>query len=323
MKPLVSIIVPVYNVEKYICGCITSILTQTYDNLQVVLVDDGTPDNSGKICDDFAQKDQRISVIHKENGGLSSARNAGLDIAKGDYIMFVDSDDYLVDNAVEILVEAIEKYNADFVQFYMIHTNDEEYSRKHTDKKYNAELLTDMKQMYWKMYNTVGAGESACTKLYKKELFNGLRFKEGIIHEDSHFAMLMIQQTKRALYLDSGLYYYVIRENSIITSPFSKKKLDGLWVSEFRISEFNRLGFDDLQNREKEQYFFKLANLWCFAAQAKDNECLEIIESKLKAFKRGSKIRFSKKAELIYKISKINIKFLYVYYLYKKIMKQI
>lgn len=323
MKPLVSIIVPVYNVEKYIYGCITSILTQTYDNLQVILVDDGTPDNSGKICDDFAQKDNRVSVIHKANGGLSSARNAGLDIAKGDYIIFVDSDDYLADNAVEILVAANEKYGADFVQFYMIHTNNEEYSKKHADENYNAEMLTDIKQMFWKMYNTVGSGESACTKLYKREMFDGLRFKEGIIHEDTHFVTLLIQKTKRALYLDSKLYYYVIHENSIITSPFSRKKLDGLWVSEFRISEFGRLGFIDLANHEKEKYFFNLANFWCLAKQAKDEECLRIIENKLNDFTKEKDVSFGKKAELIYKMSKKNTKLLYIYYLYKKITKQI
>lgn len=323
MKPLVSIIVPVYNVEKYISGCIMSILSQTYENLQVILVDDGTPDNSGKICDDFAGKDERISVIHKENGGLSSARNAGLDIASGDYIMFVDSDDYLADNAVEILVKANEEYDADFVQFYLVHTNDEEYSKKHAEDNYNAEVLTDTKQMFWKMYKTVGSGESACTKLYKKELFDSLRFKEGIIHEDTHFATIMIQRVKKALYLDSSLYYYVIREGSIITSTFSKKKLDGLWVSEFRISEFDRLGFNDLANHEKEKYFFSLVNFWCLAKEAKNKECLAIVENKLNTFERGSDVCFSKKIELIYRMCKKSNKLLYIYYLYKKITKQI
>ncbi len=323
MKPLVSIIVPVYNVEKYIAGCITSILSQTYENLQVILVDDGTPDNSGKICNDFEKKDNRVLVIHKENGGLSSARNAGLDIATGDYVMFVDSDDYIVDNAVEILVGANEKYDADFVQFYMIHTESEEYKKEHASKEYNAELLTDLRQMYWKMYKTVGAGESACTKLYKRELFDGLRFKEGIIHEDSHFATLMLQKVKKALYLDSSLYYYVMRGNSIITSSFSKKKLDSLWVSEFRINEFDRLGFRDLENHEKEKYFFGLANFWCQAIQARNKECIKIIEDKIRGFEKESDIRFGKKTELIYKLAKKNVKLVYLYYLYKKIMKQI
>ena len=197
MKPLVSIIVPVYNVEKYIRSCVDSILTQTYENLQVILVDDGTLDNSGKICDEFAKKDNRVTVIHKENGGLSSARNEGLDVASGDYIMFVDGDDYLADNAVEILLSANEKYDADFVQFELIHTECEDYIKNSVNEKYNVQIITDLDKMYWKMYETVGSGESACTKLYKKHLFDGLKFKEGIIHEDVYFTLFMLQKAKK------------------------------------------------------------------------------------------------------------------------------
>ncbi|MBQ7986573.1 MAG: glycosyltransferase [Clostridia bacterium] len=323
MKPLVSIIVPVYNVEKYITGCVTSILTQTYENLQVILVDDGTPDNSGKICDDFAEKDSRVLVVHKENGGLSSARNAGLDVAKGEYIMFIDSDDYIVDNAVEILVSACERYNTDFVQFDTIHTTNPEYSSCHAGEDYGMEILTDLRQMYWKMYKTLGPGVSACTKLHKRELFNDLRFKEGIIHEDDYFTLFALQKVKAGLYLDAKLYYYIVHENSILTSHFSKKKLDVLYVLECRTKEFEKLGFADLARFAKEQYFSRIADLWCQAIKAKDEECIRIIEEKIRTFKRGNNVSFSKKMELIYRMSRINIKFLYAYYLYKKILKQI
>lgn len=323
MKSLVSIIVPVYNVEKYIVACITSIQTQTYENLEIILVDDGTPDNSGKICDEFAQKDERIKVIHKTNGGLSSARNAGLDIATGDYIMFVDSDDYLSDNAVELLVRDSQKYDADFVQFFLFHTSCTEYSMKHTDENYNVELITDIRQMYWKMFKTAGSGESACSKLYKKKLFDGLRFKEGIIHEDVYFALSMIQKAKRALYLDASPYYYIVHPNSIITSSFTKKNLDSIWVLEARVREFNRLGFTDLENYAKEKHFFKLVNLWCSAKQVNDKECLKIIEDKIKSFDKSAKLRFGRNTELMYRISRINAKLLYFYYLYKKFLKQI
>lgn len=322
MKPLVSIIVPVYNVEKYIDSCIISIITQTYENLQVILVDDGTPDNSGKICDEYAKKDERISVIHKENGGQSSGRNAGLDIANGDYIMFVDSDDYIACNAVEILVRAIIKYDADFVQFNMVHTANMEYSKKHIAEEYNIELLEDLEQMYWKMFKTVGAGESACTKLYKNSMFDELRFKEGIIYEDVYFNLIMLQKVRRALYIDIGPYYYVIRPNSTITSSFSKKKLDSIWVLEERINEFKKLGFIDLENYAREKYFFQLTNLWCLAKQAKDRESLKIIEEKIRKFKKNSEVRFSKKIGLIYNLCKVNVGLLYFYYLYKKITKQ-
>lgn len=323
MKPLVSIIVPVYNVEKYIHSCVDSILTQTYENLQVILVDDGTLDNSGKICDEFAKKDNRVTVIHKENGGLSSARNKGLDVASGDYIMFVDGDDYLADNAVEILLSANEKYDADFVQFKLIHTECEDYIKKSANEKYNVQIITDLDKMYWKMYETVGSGESACTKLYKRHLFDGLRFKEGIIHEDVYFTLFMLQKAKKAVYLDIGLYYYIIRENSIITSSFSKKNLDSIWVLEERIKEFKRLGFADLEEYAKEMYFFHLTNMWCLAKHAKDRDSLKVIEEKIKIFNKNTSVKFSKKIEFIYNLSKTNVGLLYFYYLYKKITKQI
>lgn len=323
MKPLVSIIVPVYNVEKYIHGCITSILTQTYENLQVILVDDGTPDNSGKICDEFAEKDKRVLVIHKENGGLSSARNAGLDVAYGEYVMFIDSDDYIVDNAVEILVEACERYNTDFVQFDTIHTTEPKYIKQHASEDYNIEIIADLRQMYWKMYKTLGPGVSACTKLHKRELFNDLRFKEGIIHEDDYFTLFALQKAKTGLYLDAKLYYYIVHENSILTSQFSKKKLDALYVLECRIKEFETLGFADLIRYAKEQYFSKLASFWCMAIEAQEEECLKIVEERMKSFKKNSNVSFNRKMEWIYRMSRINIKFLYAYYLYKKILKQI
>ena len=112
MEDLITIVVPVYKVEKYIDRCVTSILNQTYKNLQIILVDDGSPDNCGKICDEYAKKDNRIEVIHKENGGLSDARNAGINIAKGKYIAFVDSDDYVSNDYIEYMYKILKKENA-------------------------------------------------------------------------------------------------------------------------------------------------------------------------------------------------------------------
>ncbi|MBO5136215.1 MAG: glycosyltransferase [Clostridia bacterium] len=323
MEPLVSIIVPVYNVEKYINTCIKSIIGQTYKNLEIILVDDGTPDNSGEICEEYAKKDNRVTVIHKTNGGLSSARNAGLDIATGAYIMFVDSDDCLVDNAVEILVRDSLKYDADIVQFYLNHITSEESLPKQISYEYNAELITDLRQMYWKMFETVGSGDSACSKLYKSMIFDGLRFKEGIIHEDVYFTTFMLQKVKKALYLDISPYNYLIHSDSIITSAFSKKKLDGILVLETRINEFNRLGFTDLENHAKEDYFLKLITLWCSAKKVKDRESIKLIEEKINLFDKSSKFYFSRKMEIVYKLCKTNIKLLNFYYMYKKVMKQI
>ena len=127
MEELISVVVPVYNVEKYIDKCINSIINQTYKNLEIILVDDGSPDNCGNICDEYAKKDNRIIVIHKENGGLSDARNTGIEVSKGKYITFIDSDDYISDNYVSFLYNLIIEYKADISigKHYVLYENGE------------------------------------------------------------------------------------------------------------------------------------------------------------------------------------------------------
>ena len=168
MSKLISVIVPVYNVEKYLEKCVSSIVNQTYKNLEIMLVDDGSTDSSGKMCDEFAKKDDRIKVIHKPNGGLSDARNSALKIAKGDYIGFVDSDDYIADDMFETLCDLMEDNNSDIsiVSFYEIYNNkligvrDSKELENMTKLEAMKELLIDSKiQSY------------AWNKLFKRELF--------------------------------------------------------------------------------------------------------------------------------------------------------
>lgn len=131
----ISIIVPVYKVEPYLRKCVDSILAQTFTNFEVILVDDGSPDNSGKICDEYAIKDSRVRVIHKENGGLSSARNAGIDIARGKYLGFVDSDDYIAEDMYEVLYENLKFYDADISSVEIIPFRDDKYENTSKEKK--------------------------------------------------------------------------------------------------------------------------------------------------------------------------------------------
>ena len=181
MEKLVSIIVPVYNVEKYLSKCIDSILAQTYKNLEIILVDDGSKDNSGTICDEYSKKDKRIKIIHKPNGGISDVRNHGLKIATGDYIGFVDSDDYIAEDMFETLVSLLEKNDADisivsFYEYYngkLIGVRENENVEIMNKVEAIKELLIDRKiQSYtW-------------NKLFKKELFDGLQFPVGKNFED-------------------------------------------------------------------------------------------------------------------------------------------
>ena len=212
MNSLVSVIVPVYNVEKYLDKCIKSILNQKYRNIEIILVDDGSTDSSGSICDSYAKKDDRIKVIHKKNGGLSSARNTGIDEAKGEYIGFVDSDDYIDEDMYETMVKKLIDNNSDIV----ICSKVIEYSNgKILKNNYKEKLIKDniegLKQLNsYKVFDM-----SACDKLYKISLFKNIRFPFGKKCEDYYTMFKLISKCKKILYIPNCYYHYFQRENSI------------------------------------------------------------------------------------------------------------
>ncbi len=190
-KKLISIIVPVYNIEEYLPRCIESILNQTYTNLELILVNDGSTDNSGRICDEYATKDQRVFVIHKKNGGSSSARNAGIKEAKGEYLGFVDSDDYIENTMYEKMVNAVKDTGANIIQV----------ARDEIDE--NGNLMQDVCKMPDEIveYNAeeflkellLHIGDcSFCTKLLKRDLFFDEQFPEGVLNEDFHLLVKML-----------------------------------------------------------------------------------------------------------------------------------
>lgn len=225
----ISIIVPIYNVEKYLRKCIDSILNQSYDNLQIILVDDGSPDNCPKICDEYLNKDNRIQVIHKSNGGLSSARNAGIKVANGKYIAFIDSDDYIELNMIEKLVNAIEKSNADLcicgirwvnkdgTLFTKVAKSPIKNIVYDDDKKFD--LFIQANYFYY---------VTAVNKLYKKSLFDSILFPEQKINEDEFTAHHIFNCCNRICCIEDELYNYVQADTSIMRSEFSIKRLDGV-----------------------------------------------------------------------------------------------
>lgn len=322
MSSKVSIIVPVYNIKNYIEGCIKSIISQTYNNIEIILVNDGSTDNSGELCQKYADTDCRIKVVNKANGGLSSARNAGIDVATGDYIIFVDGDDYIAANTLLELVSQIEKYDADIVQFGYVETN-VDYSNQVCAPVSSMELISDTYQMFTRLYSIGGEAASACTKLYKKHLFDNLRFKEGINNEDEQMITFMLQKAKSVLYTDFKPYYYVTRQGSIINSRFSKKKLDIIDILEERKLQLAKLGFNDFLQTENNRIFMILINLWCESKSAKDAENNKIISDKIKEFVKKENVTLSLKFNIIYKLCKLNNRFVYLYYIYKKLYKQV
>lgn len=226
IKPKISVIVPVYKVEKYLKKCIDSILNQTYTNIEIILVNDGTPDNCGQICNDYSKKYSNVIVVHKKNGGSSSARNVGLDIATGDYIGFVDSDDWIEPNMYQRLIENAIKYNAEISVGGL--NNIKEYKNKYEQVKstYNGKIEISCIDKYEGMKNFFLGTWPAWDKIYKKEVHEDIRFPEGEINEDEAIALKLIDRCEKIVYTNEALYNYLSRPNSITTSKFSEKNLD-------------------------------------------------------------------------------------------------
>ena len=223
----ISIIIPVYKVEQYLGKCVDSVLNQTYKELEIILVDDGSPDHCPEICEEYAGKDSRIVVIHKQNGGLSSARNAGLDVAKGEYIFFLDSDDYIAENTIERMYQTIISEKADIAicDFVKVDENGEIIKELSPIKN---ECL-NKEQLLMKLVNpTNWYYVVAWNKLYKKTLFSAIRFPVGKINEDEFTVHQIFYECNKAVTIAEKLYFYLRRKSSITTNSFSVKNLDGI-----------------------------------------------------------------------------------------------
>ena len=227
-NPLVSVIIPVYKVEPYLRRCLDSIVGQTYRNLEIILVDDGSPDGCPAICDEYAAKDSRIVVVHKENGGLSDARNAGLDIAKGEYISFIDSDDWVADIYIEALWKALEFHHAELaVGNY--HKTAVSYIPKIADFSYeNCEVLTPI-QATGKLWSKLTVTfVTSWGKLIKTSLLKDIRFPKGLIHEDEYTTYKILYHSPKTVFLDLPLYLYFQRTDSITGVPVSEEFANAL-----------------------------------------------------------------------------------------------
>lgn len=224
-EPLISVIVPIYNVEKYLNRCIESIVNQTYKTLEIILVDDGSPDNCPQICDEWKEKDNRIKVIHKKNGGLSDARNAGLDIAQGEYIAFVDSDDWIDKEWIEILFKELIKNNCDVsISSTRLFKNVDEtlFIRGNTKK-----FLTNIEALE-ELINEKNIFTTACDKLYKKELIINYHFEKNKVNEDEFWTWKVLLSSKRVVCCGKPNYNYLQNEDSIMGRKYSIKRIDGL-----------------------------------------------------------------------------------------------
>jgi len=229
IKNKISVIVPVYNVEKYLAKCVKSILNQTYQNLEVLLIDDGSTDTSGNICDEYAKLDGRVIVHHKMNGGLSDARNFGIKMATGSFIAFIDSDDYIEQDMFEILFERIRKDKSDLAICNLLYVDEIGMS---IEEKNAYMPIRDEILLTSEAFSKLAASKywyyvTAVNKLYKRELWNDLEFPKGKVHEDEFTAHYILDRCSKVSCVAKPLYMYVQREQSIMHSTFSVKRLDG------------------------------------------------------------------------------------------------
>ncbi|HTO14253.1 MAG TPA: glycosyltransferase family 2 protein [Edaphocola sp.] len=238
---LISVVIPIYNVNTYLEKCVSSVISQSYKNLEIILVNDGSTDNSGEIAEDFAKNDKRIKVVHQENGGLSAARNTGLKHTSGDYVFYLDSDDYLASNALELLIGAAIKYNAEIVQanFYYDYPD---YLLLNIQQK-EEEIVYQMDKAIWALLEHKTVFNFAWGKLIKSELAKKYLFPMGKFYEDGFWKYKIIFDSKVYVSLKIPILYYLQRGNAI-SGNFSMRNLDQL-EGEIQRIEFIKENFSE------------------------------------------------------------------------------
>ena len=247
--PLISVIVPVYKVEPYLSRCIDSILTQTFTDFELLLVDDGSPDNCGRICDEYAEKDKRIQVIHKVNGGLSSARNAGIDWAlknsHSQWLTFIDSDDWIHPQYLELLLSGATSTNTDICVCEYTRTLD--FCDFETFNNINTQVLTP-EELFVNYHVT---SVIACCKLYKKTCFESIRYPLGKLHEDEYTTYKILFEKDHISYLKEPLYFYFTNPDGIMNSEWSPRQLDTISAYQEKICFFENKKYFNASKLEK------------------------------------------------------------------------
>ena len=311
---MVSIIVPVYNIEKYLSRCVESLREQTYKEIQILLVDDGSTDGSGALCDAFAAEDPRIQVIHKPNGGLSDARNAGLDAATGEWILFVDGDDYLSADGVQRLLDAAQP-DADFVQFHYFETEDIAWGPD-PNQPSNPVICEELPKMWQWLYDQGGVAASSCTKLWNRRVFDGVRFKKGILHEDEELMNRVLPHCSKVVYTDLVLYGYVMRSGSIVHSGFKPKSMDVLTIMDDRIQALD--GLETLILETKKRQFQTAVWQYCLARRGGFKKEAGQLKSRILALSR-EEIPLEGQYRLVHKMTKRFGISLDLYYLIRRV----
>lgn len=278
---VVSVIVPVYNVERYLEKCVDSIMRQTYKKIEIILVDDGSTDKSGMICDKLALMDSRIRVIHKSNGGLSDARNVGLDICTGEYVSFIDSDDYISEYFYEIFMNIFLDKNCDIITLkrgtdFWSGESIPDLAKNNTD--YRVSYMTSQKALEMMLYQNIVTGVPF--KVCRKKVWNNIRFPYGYLYEDVATTYKLFLESENCAVVEGDLYAYRRRKDSIIRQDFSEKKMVCLKIFDQLISDSNLIDCGLKLAAESRAYAMTYSVF--LQVPSKDKEIKEKIWKKLK-----------------------------------------
>ena len=297
--PRLSIIVPVYKVEQYIHKCIDSILSQDFKDFELILVDDGSPDNCGKICDDYAKKDSRISVIHKENGGLSDARNFGIEAAKGEIIGFIDSDDTVDENMYKSMIDYMDENHLDVVCA-------DTYIVRNENKRFNPRYKEDKIWSHDEAINEILSGRldnAAWNKIYKRSVIADIRYPKGRIYEDVATTYKFIFNCQKVGYMCKPFYNYYKRKGSIVASAFNSKSRNDNFIGYSERLEFaKKNNLSCVKECEKQCLETALATMTAFYANNEDNKSDRFIgvnDFIIKCIKSGTKYDMKTKNKML------------------------
>lgn len=285
MNPLISVIVPIYNVEKYLARCVDSIVNQTYKNLEIIFVDDGSPDRCPQMCDDYAEKDSRIKVVHKKNGGLSDARNAGIAVATGEYISFIDSDDYVSDDFFECLLDVMNKENSDIAECSVV--------KFYEDNRFD-EFIDDLSVKTYDTQDAMSAliaenpfHQHVWNKLYKTELVKDIPYAVGKLNEDEFWTYRVFGRANKVARLNKTMYYYFQRNSSIMGVGYNIRRLDALEGKANR-QKYIENNFPDLSTQAKIDLYgscmFAYQSVLKFMSGAEKKKALELIRKYRKMY---------------------------------------
>jgi glycosyltransferase involved in cell wall biosynthesis len=316
-RPLISVIVPVFNVERYLSKCIESVINQSYSNLEIILVNDGSTDNSAIICDEYGTKDSRIRVHHKNNGGLSDARNVGMDNATGEYLYFLDSDDYIDLNALSVLYQSILDTSSQMAIGRVIRFQENSIPLKNAESKLSVyNNLSAIRELYNFKNPDLISFIIACNKLYHRDLFRNVKFPKGRINEDEFINYIIFFRASKICLTTDALYFYLSRSNSIVNTISDFKLLDKITALRRREKFLKEIKAQDILLEVRYHLFLTFFSFLknVNAKRRSEHKLIRLIEFNTftMAFKLlGSCILFKRKIKVllclpsvIYKISK-------------------